>query len=732
MTIASLLSKAFVATAVPDTLCAGEAWHILWDLRRTVHSRQCMPFNLDATTALMDPAEAVNDKGELRKSMKKVPLVERYRDRMHSEIPEGKMDFVQNANLFTFASHCFVHGHTGQIQFHQVAKVVVVKPYLNLDLRRPKAAEMCRYALRLARPWEDAGGDPINLADETAISEWEQFVRLTTCPRWLRDRHRKQNRQRRANNPSVNSVREPADDEAGPEGQDTEPGLSFLQSARISAREHELQWDGNPQGYQETVVESMRTYRGPKPPALCVNGLLEMLDPELHTSMKKAPINFKRQALVSVLLRIDLLKYIAVGKGFAKPGLSTKDLREAVRFYGQTHPTPKTDEQKTVIAATKQPYAVLWNSLKRAILVEHGLNVMLAPSKRVYFNEPISRPHEQHVLEKKAEWRQPVAIISPYGREDEDEDHLASKRRKRSYVSTATNEQSMGRGGEPDLEVPVPEDDDALESVDTAAKVEWDTLHPFSHLLQNHDVSDSWIARIENGQETNVPVATALHWTTPERLQGPKRNERATAVTLHPQLSTSEREVNLEDLDPTQRFAADIAVKWADAWMEDSEYERQGLPPKPLNMVWLGTAGTGKTETLKACLRHWETTGFGKVRIAAFTGVAASNVGQGATTLHSLFRLHDVNSASGELNPMQGKALEEFIEELDGCRLLVIDEISMVSKTVLAQISTRLQEWRVAENLPGSDLPFGGSCIQPICKSLTCFAFSTMNSKELP
>jgi hypothetical protein len=419
-----------------------------------------------------------------------------------------------------------------------------------------------------------------------------------------------------------------------------------------------------------------------------------------------------------VVLRIDLLAYVRVGKGFAKPGLSTKELREAVGFYAKTHPTPKNEVQKLVIAAGsgRSPYACVWNALKRAILVEHGLNVLLAPSKRVYFEEPISRPHELYVLEKKAEWRQPVTIINPYGREHEDEDHYAGKTRKRSYVSTAANEQSMGRGGEPDLEVPVPEDDDALESVDTGAKVEWDTLHPFSHLLKNHNVCDAWISRIENGQETNVPVATALHWTTPERLQGPKRNDRAAAVERYPQLPTSEREVNLDDLDPTQRFAADIAVKWADAWMGDSEYERQGLPPEPLNMIWLGTAGTGKTETLKALLRHWETTGFGKVRIAAFTGVAASNVGQGATTLHSLFRLHDVNSASGELNAMQGKALEEFNEELNGCRLLVIDEISMVSKTVLAQISTRLQEWRVAENLPGSTLPFGGSCIMPVAK----------------
>ena len=95
--------------------------------------------------------------------------------------------------------------------------------------------------------------------------------------------------------------------------------------------------------------------------------------------------------------------------------------------------------------------------------------------------------------------------------------------------------------------------------------------------------------------------------------------------------------------------------------MREKDYSKQGSPPEALNMLWLGTAGTGKTETLKALLRHWEGTGFGEVRIAAYTGVAASNVGLGATTVHQLFRLADVNAASGELNPLQGPALEEVV-----------------------------------------------------------------------
>ena len=38
-TVSSILAKAFVATSVPDSLCALEAWHVIWDLGRVVCSR---------------------------------------------------------------------------------------------------------------------------------------------------------------------------------------------------------------------------------------------------------------------------------------------------------------------------------------------------------------------------------------------------------------------------------------------------------------------------------------------------------------------------------------------------------------------------------------------------------------------------------------------------------------------------------------------------------------------
>ena len=109
-----------------------------------------------------------------------------------------------------------------------------------------------------------------------------------------------------------------------------------------------------------------------------------------------------------------------------------------------------------------------------------------------------------------------------------------------------------------------------------------------------------------------------------------------------------------------------------------------------LQAMLLGTAGTGKTTTLKAVLQALEGMNFGGVMKVAYTGVAASNVGVGARTLSDLLRLARVNPTSQQLIPLQGDELVELNDDLQGLQLLVIDEISMVSRTMLAMIDQRL------------------------------------------
>jgi hypothetical protein len=156
-------------------------------------------------------------------------------------------------------------------------------------------------------------------------------------------------------------------------------------------------------------------------------------------------------------------------------------------------------------------------------------------------------------------------------------------------------------------------------------------------------------------------------------------------------------------LDPTQRAFADTVLDWARA-----RKRRDRSRVKQLQALLLGTAGTGKTTTLKAVLELLREQGIG-ARVAAWTGVAASNVGEGAQTLSSLFRLSKVNPTSQQMEKLTGAALKEFAKDLQGLELLVIDEISMVSRVVLAQVSERLQEWRAyTDDAERSKLAFGG------------------------
>ena len=58
--------------------------------------------------------------------------------------------------------------------------------------------------------------------------------------------------------------------------------------------------------------------------------------------------------------------------------------------------------------------------------------------------------------------------------------------------------------------------------------------------------------------------------------------------------------------------------------------------------------------------------------------------------------------------PLQGDDLTEFVKDMDELRPLVIDEISMVSRVVLAGVDERLKEWRAFTDHAGQAEPFGG------------------------
>jgi hypothetical protein len=57
---------------------------------------------------------------------------------------------------------------------------------------------------------------------------------------------------------------------------------------------------------------------------------------------------------------------------------------------------------------------------------------------------------------------------------------------------------------------------------------------------------------------------------------------------------------------------------------------------------------------------------------------------------------------------LQADDLKKLEADLEGLQLLVIDEVSMVSRTMLADVHSRLQEWRAFKKHPAKDKAFGG------------------------
>ena len=174
-------------------------------------------------------------------------------------------------------------------------------------------------------------------------------------------------------------------------------------------------------------------------------------------------------------------------------------------------------------------------------------------------------------------------------------------------------------------------------------------------------------------------------------------------------------------LDPTQRAFFDFAEKWA---LRRREALDGGQPGSEMRVLLLGTAGTGKSVAIREMVRRArEILGRRAVVVCAHTGVAAYACGDGAETINSTFLI----SGDGDAFAARTGAAEKLlVERLRDCRLVVIDEISMVGSEQLAVISSRLQQVARARDAttsrkrdeaggrapgPSSGAPFGGLAI---------------------
>ena len=282
-------------------------------------------------------------------------------------------------------------------------------------------------------------------------------------------------------------------------------------------------------------------------------------------------------------------------------------------------------------------------------------------------------------------------------------------------------------------EVGLPCDGDALMCVDKETSAEWDALNPFVRYLEAKTVCE----------ELREQLAENVEKWVLKPAQGGISHVEAGAL-LAAGSAGAEREVGYAELDPTQATFVDHMCRWCDEYHRAPERAAANLPPlvcadgegrgggpprvfadsrggahasSPVcadgeremaqllePILLLGTAGTGKTTTIQAAnaiLREKFVGPPGRERIvrAAFTGVAASNMGAGGRTLMSLFRLSK-QAQGGVLPPMSKEEVDAMDEELGEMAVLEIDELSMLEKTVLARVHQRLQQWRYEKYHP--------------------------------
>ena len=120
-------------------------------------------------------------------------------------------------------------------------------------------------------------------------------------------------------------------------------------------------------------------------------------------------------------------------------------------------------------------------------------------------------------------------------------------------------------------------------------------------------------------------------------------------------------------LDPTQRVFADRVLAWAAEVVSAYKAVRSTGKnhPIPILRTWLGgSAGSGKSTTLKTIVQHvrllfQRNEVDATVELTAYTGVAAFNIGFGAKTACSSFRIFPKAAWKNELTGDAFKKLED-------------------------------------------------------------------------
>ena len=176
-------------------------------------------------------------------------------------------------------------------------------------------------------------------------------------------------------------------------------------------------------------------------------------------------------------------------------------------------------------------------------------------------------------------------------------------------------------------------------------------------------------------------------------------------------ISDDELNAKIRSLNQKQRECFDIVYNWAKNFVKHLSTVSQDIV-QPLHIFITGGAGTGKSHLIKTIYHSLTKTlsyramslDKPKVLLVAPTGVAAVNID--GTTIHAALGL-PVGHFGKKLPRLSDKRRTALRNKLSELRVLIIDEISMVSNLLLLYIHMRLVEIFGCSD----DVPFAGLTI---------------------
>ena len=240
------------------------------------------------------------------------------------------------------------------------------------------------------------------------------------------------------------------------------------------------------------------------------------------------------------------------------------------------------------------------------------------------------------------------------------------------------------------------DDEDAYMGEQKEIAKEIDELRAAQHWINQ----EGWDVASEvhvASKSTGKTIDLRLDWETVEQKLAEGHGDVSETDNGQVDEATVLTDFSLDKLDPTQRAFADRVLKWGDEVADVYEaVKRDGrYRPVPKLRTFLGgSAGSGKSTTLKTCVQHlrlkFKQRGVpAKVELTAYTGVAAFNIGFGARTACSAFQVFPNTAWRNEL---EGPALRKLEDTWHNVVLLIIDEISFIGRALFARMHIRTQQ----------------------------------------